>query len=361
MNGLAIEFDSATRSFSRRLFAEPVPQRGEIVVRVTRCTICGSDLHTFLGRRDAPPNCVLGHEMIGAVVGWGDEVTPADFHGRPLCVGQRVTWAMAVGCGQCFFCRNGLTQKCQSLFKYGHESWTGKPTGGLSNYCVLVPGTPVYSIPDSLPDEVACPANCATATVSAAMRLLNETHSVKGSVALIVGAGTLGLTAAAQLSVSGAREIVVVDPIPERIDLSRDFGATHGLNSTNRDQVHSILKSLTDGRGADITLDFAGANDAVQTCLDLVRVGGCVMLAGSVFPSDGISFLPERIVRRMLTIRGVHNYLAGDLDQAIGFLESTRDRFPFEHLVSKTFGLTQTKAAFDYAVANRSLRVAVRM
>ena len=356
-----MEFDSASRTFIRRDFTTPKLKLGEVLIRVTCCTICGSDLHTFSGRRAAPESCVLGHEIIGEVVDWAGDDPRLDFNGNQLHVGQRVTWVMAFGCGSCFFCRNDLNQKCESLFKYGHEpAVCDRPTGGLSEFCVLVPGTPVFRLPDILSDEAACPANCATATVFAAARLIEQTHVLRGSVFLVVGAGMLGLTAVAHLSDSGARSIIVADSNEQRLTIAREFGATHCLCSDQQDEICSAVSSLSEGRGADIALDFAGATSAVQTCLASVRVGGCVLLAGSVFPSGKIQMTPETIVRRMLTIRGLHNYLPSDLDNALGFLQRVGERFQFSDLVARSFQLTDAGLAFEYAQKHRPVRVAVK-
>lgn len=357
----AIEFDSASKRFSRQGFSIPSLKPGHVLIDVTCCTICGSDLHTFCGRRNAPAGCVLGHEIIGNIVDWGGDSRPRDFDGEELSQGQRVTWAMAVGCGSCFYCTRNLSQKCESLHKYGHEPGSeGVPTGGLSQYCMLVPGTPIFSIPDSLSDEVACPANCATATVTAAMRLVSESHMVAGSTALVIGAGMLGLTAAAQLSNAGAREVIVADIHEERLLLAKSFGATECVNMNSPNGLESVVDTATDGRGVDMVLEFAGVLPAVEAAVKVVRTGGCVLLAGSVFPTDTLSISPEHVVRRMLTIRGLHNYLPADLALGLRFLESTHQRFPFGDLVSRSFPLSQSREAFEFARDNRPVRIAIR-
>ena len=357
----AMQFDQSTRTFSRHEFTEPQLRPGEILVQVTCCTICGSDLHTFTGRRSGPESCVLGHEIIGEIAAWNAQTAPLDFHGNELRVGQRVTWAMAVGCGSCFYCQRQLNQKCESLFKYGHESADENyPTGGLSHHCVIVPGTPIFPINDKLADEVACPANCATATVMAATRLAQQSHPLQGSTVMIMGAGMLGLTAAAQLSEVGAAVIAMADVAPDRLELARDFGATHTICSDVPEKIEEFIRSHSNNRGADVALDFAGPTSTVSTCIQSVRTGGCVVLVGSVYPTDDLSISPESIVRRMLTIRGVHNYLPQDLGNALQFLERTRDRFPFAELVTDSFRLEQTTQAFDYALNERPVRVAIR-
>ena len=359
MTATQFEFNSQRSEFVRREIDKPTPQDGEILVRVKCCTICGSDLHTYSGRRNAPDGCVLGHEIIGAIDCWADEEAPTDFYGRKLQTGDRITWCMAVGCGDCFYCNRGLNQKCERLFKYGHASQAGHPTGGLSDYCLLVRGTPVFRVPESLPDKVACPANCATATVSAAIRLVCETHTLTGANVLVTGAGMLGLTAIAQLADANATNIIVVDRDESRLDLARKFGATHTVKADDAAAVKDTIDRLTAGRGADVAMDFAGVTPAVATCLEHARIGGCILLAGSVFASDAIPLLPEQIVRRMLVIRGLHNYIPQDLANALDFLERTYQRFPFEELVSKSFSLTETAEAFEYAATAGPVRVSV--
>ncbi len=356
-----MEFDPSSREFTRQKLPDFRIRPGELLVKVLCCTICGSDLHTFCGRRNALKRCILGHEIIGSIAGWCNGEVPRDFHGNELRLDQRVTWVMAVGCGVCFYCRKGLNQKCESLFKYGHEP-NGHHilNGGLSTHCILVPGTSLFAIPDELSDEVACPANCATATVSAAVRTIAQTHPLVGATVLITGSGMLGLTAAAQLSDIGARHIVVADPNSERLEYTKSFGVTHTICATSSDEIQAVLFSITEGRGADMALDFAGVSDAVKTCLASIRIGGCVLLAGSVFPGADIPLSPEQIVRRMLTIRGLHNYLPKDLDHALDFLRRVHGRFPFDELVSKTFALEQTQRAFEYANQYQPVRVAVK-
>ncbi|PHQ35743.1 zinc-binding dehydrogenase [Rhodopirellula bahusiensis] len=356
---VAMEFDSTERRFVESKSKLKPLLEGQVLVRVLCCTLCGSDLHTVSGRRSGHNRGVLGHEIVGEVVGWCGEFTPMDYHGAPLQIGQRITWAMSVGCEHCFYCDNDLNQKCDSLFKYGHEANDGHPTGGLSEHCVLVAGTPIFPVPDALSNEVVAPVNCATATVSAALRLVNQTHQIKGSTVLVVGAGMLGLTAAAQLSEAGATRVVVADPNADRAKLAQSFGATDAIVTETAEERHLKLRELTDGRGVDVAIDFAGMTTAVEACLQSVRMGGCVMLVGSVFPSDPVPLYPEQAVRRMLTIRGLHNYLPRDLDDGLRFLERNHHRFPFESLVGRSFPLSEVDQAFEYAMQERPVRVAV--
>lgn len=325
---------------------------GEMLVRVRCCTLCGSDLHTYTGRRTVPVPTVLGHEILGDIVDLG---AASDSSWR---LGERITWTVTACCGQCFYCRERLPQKCEHLFKYGHESIQDRHPfmGGLAEYCILAPGTTMVRVPADLPDAVACPANCATATVAAALRTAG---GVQGRNVLIQGAGVLGLTACALARHLGAAEVFCSDVDSGRLQRASDFGAAHLLEAHNPELAQTI-KAQTAGRGVDVAVELSGTPDAVAAGFDLIRIGGCYILVGSVFPTPSVPLFPEQVVRRMLTIRGVHNYMAQDLQTAVDFLQATRQQYPWESLIGGEFSLTQAEEAFRAALAQPGRRVLVR-
>ena len=358
--GKAVLYDPVQRNFIMRSYAFPVPQPGEVLVRLTCCTICGSDLHTYTGKRcETTDLCVLGHEMVGVIETLGD-LEMRDYHGNLLKKGDRVTWSMVVSCGACFYCTHGLSQKCASKFKYGHDDWDGVPTGGLAEHCLLKEGTPIFKVPDSLVDIVVAPANCAVATVAAAARLVQETHPIAGSRILITGSGMLGLVATCFLTELNG-EVVVAEPNAKRRKQAKSFGATLCVDPNDPGELARSFQSFTEGEGFDICLDFSGHNSGVEQCLDSVRVGGCVMLVGSVFPTDSIELNPEVLVRKMLTIRGLHNYRPDDLATAIDFLTRTSSIYPFAELIGRLFRLDESEQAFDFALQESPIRVGIVM
>jgi D-arabinose 1-dehydrogenase-like Zn-dependent alcohol dehydrogenase len=171
----------------------PEPTGGELRVRVTACTLCRSDLHTHSGRRIVATPSVLGHEVVGRVEAFGHRATRVDASGAPVTIGDRVTWAVVASCGKCFCCSEELPQKCEHPYKYGHERVTTTRAfgGGLADVVVLVPGTAWYRVPDEVPDRVAAPASCATATAAG---LLRQSGPIAGRSVLVLGAGVLGVT-----------------------------------------------------------------------------------------------------------------------------------------------------------------------
>ncbi|MCI0699581.1 MAG: zinc-binding dehydrogenase [Planctomycetia bacterium] len=362
-------FDGPGRPLRIEPAARPTLQPGEALVRVSLCTVCGSDLHTFAGRRKEKTPSVLGHEPVGVVLEVCGELR--DVSGEPVRVGDRVVWAVAVSCGECFFCTHGLPQKCASLFKYGHEAISPQcgPVGGLSTHCHLLKGTAIVKVPDGLPDEVAAPAGCATATVAAALRVggivANPDRKVGGSThrpggrgspsIVVFGLGMLGLTACAWAESLGLT-VIACDMSDSRLSQSTRFGARH---LAKPDALAELVKSLTDGRGADVALELSGSPDASRAAVEVLRVGGTAVWVGAVFPTEPVSVSPETIIRRWLTITGVHNYAPQDLASAIHFLAANYTRFPFAELVSKSFPLAEVNEAFRFADAERPVRVAV--
>jgi alcohol dehydrogenase len=353
----AVLFHGSGRPLEIVQLPMPEPQGQEILVRVTCSTLCRSDLHTHSGRRIEATPTVLGHEIVGRIAAFGSEAPRVDALGQDVRIGDRVTWAVAVGCGRCFFCADELPQKCELPYKYGHERvHPDRPfAGGLAEAVILVPGTAMYRVPDEVSDHLAAPANCATATVAA---LLRYSGPVAGRNVLVLGAGVLGVTACALASASGARTVLACDPSPECRERAVAFGATHAVSS-EPGELQSSVSDATRGRGVDVALELSGTAGAVQSALSLARVGGTVVLAGTVLRVGNVGLDPEKVVRRMLTIRGVHNYHPRDLASALAFLAGAGRRFPFDSLIATEYRLVEVEQAFAFAHAHPGVRVAV--
>ena len=344
--------------------AEPQLADGEALVRLDCCTLCGSDLHSISGRRQSPRPCILGHEMLGSIESIGGNVL--DYHGDPLARGDRVTWSIAASCGECFFCEAGAAQKCEQLFKYGHQRFDPEAdlylTGGMATHCHLANSSHIFKLPESLPDNVACPANCATATVAAACRVAGQ---LENKAVLVTGCGMLGLTAAAMARHLGARQVVVADVDTRRLEIACQFGADQAILldalrpiESHVDQFRTAFAPTTDERGPDVVLEMSGAVPAIQSGLACLRIGGAIILVGSVFPSGTIAVDPETLVRRLIRIEGIHNYLPVDLAGALEFLSTTD--FPFAQLVGPEFPLARVGEAVSLASERQIYRVAIR-
>ncbi|ORA19952.1 zinc-binding dehydrogenase [Mycobacterium arosiense] len=300
----------------------PVPplSPGDVLVRVRLATVCGSDRHTVCGRRRQPCPSILGHEAVGEIVALGAG-RPRAVDSRILSVGQRVIWCVTLPCGACDRCLAGVTAKCRVVRKAGHEALDSEwgLSGGYAQHVVLPRGLPIAVVDDDLIDAVAAPAACATATV---MAVIERAGGLDGRRVLVLGAGMLGLSAVAAAVSGGAAEVTAVDPDVARRQLARRFGAGAARDSAS-------------GTGAcDVLLDLAGAPATLERGLAALDVQGVAVLAGSVTPNAAVAVDAESVVRRQLSILGVHNYEPRHLTAALSFLRRTRERFPWPELVA---------------------------
>jgi len=248
MNVKAAVFLGAGKPFQIRQFPLPQVEPEGILVKVSMCTICGSDLHTWEGKRKTPLPTILGHEVVGRIEEIGEKARE-DLMGNRLDIDDRITWTIMISCGRCYYCgMKKLPQKCLHLFKYGHESCQHPPhlNGGMAEYIYLKPGTGIFKIPEGLSDEEVAPVNCALATV------VNGLESIEiqlGDNVVVQGAGMLGINAVALLREMGAGKIISLDKDRTRLEFTREFGANEIVNVKQKKQteIFSLIKDLTAG------------------------------------------------------------------------------------------------------------------
>lgn len=325
----------------RRLTSTTAPTllEGEFLVRLTLATICGSDLHTYEGRRSAPTPCVLGHEGVGVIVASGCS-EDARF------IGRRITWTLTDTCGGCSACTTwNLPQKCDSLFKYGHASVDDGAgySGCFASHIVLRPGTEKVFLPDSLPDHAVAPANCALATMMAALDKVPH-HAER---VVIQGAGLLGVYGCALLRDRGVKDIFVSDPVASRLALIRDFGG------------RTLTESEKNLSSFDAVIEVAGVPEVIAEGLHLLRPGGTYVLAGMVHEDTALNLKGDDLVRGCVTLVGVHNYAARHLKEGISFLTRAKDDFPWGKLVSPPVPLSKIDEAFALSQTREWPRVSV--
>lgn len=344
-------FHGPSRSFE--LHEQALPKHlgeGEVLVEISLATICGSDLHTIDGRRSAPVPCVLGHEAVGVVV---------ESSRQGIVPGARVTWSLADSCGHCRACASWhLPQKCDHLFKYGHaglSDGTGL-NGCYATHILLRPGTAVLEVPDTLPDAVVAPANCALATVVSALAQL----PFPCRSAWVQGGGLLGLYACAWLRHQGVQQVYCSDIQPQRLDLVADFGGIPVLgDDANWGRSRERMQQECPG-GVDLVVEVTGSASVVPPGVQMLRPGGMYVWAGMVHPETVLQLTGEAVIRKCLTIRGMHNYSPLHLAEGLNFLESTLHQLPYDKLVSPAQPLASLEEAVSLTRSRGWQRVAVR-
>jgi len=351
----------------------PLPKElreGEVLMKLHAATICGSDLHTIAGKRMEPTPLVLGHEGVGVIERVGRDIFSGDRprHGNwNLQEGDRATFSVADSCGLCPECTlHKLPQKCVTLMKYGHaEMGDGSGLNGTyATHILLRRGTHMVRLPEGLDSRICAPANCALATVANSLDLGRMPRFGSNRSAVVQGAGLLGIYAVAWLRKRlGMEQVFCLDGNPARLDTAKKFGAVPILVRAGEDERWQRAKIIREAcpLGVDVVVEMTGVKHAVPEGVQLLRNGGHYAFAGAVHPDSHLSSLTgETIIRKCLTIRGVHNYTPWNLEDAVRFLSEFRHELPFDAVLSpKEYNLNNLTSAVDDAIKGEYCRVVV--
>lgn len=305
----------------------PVPEPGErdVIVKVSQCGLCGTDVHIYDGEFEANFPVVIGHEFSGTVEEVGEKVSK-------FTRGDRVTVNPNTVCNRCEFCRSGKENLCVTLPGLGVNS-----DGGFAEFA-KVPERCVYSIPDSVSFTSAAFAE----PLSCAINGINNASIDKGDDVLVLGSGPTGLLLVQLAKISGAAKVVSSAKRSKRLEMARKLGATDTIDVTKGDLVESV-KEVVGKSGADIVIEAVGAEETMEQSLEVVRPGGHVIWFGVASPELEIPIKPFEVYRKELTIQGsfVNPYTTQD---AIDLL--AENKVKVEDLVTHRFGLEQ----FDRAI-----------
>lgn len=270
----------------------PVPAlgRGEVLVRVMACGICGSDVHGMDGSsgRRRPP-IIMGHEAAGVVESVGEGVTAWNR-------GDRVTFDSTVYCGQCGYCREGQINLCNERRVLGVSCEEYRRHGAFAEY-VALPERILYRLPEGVPFEHGAMVE----PYSIALHALRLGRVSLNDTVVVVGAGMIGLALLQAARHTGCRELVAVDVAAERLRLAERCGATRVIDAGKEDAV-GVVQGLTGNRGADVAFEAVGMSATVDLTLRCLRKGGVAVLVGNVTPKVDLPL--QVIVTRELTVRG---------------------------------------------------------
>lgn len=360
-------FHGPGEPFEIREVAVPEPAPGAMLVKVSMANICGSDLHAWHGRfmlagLGGVLPTVLGHEMTGSVAALGEGLTH-DADGKPLAEGDRVTFTYFTSCGHCYGCLRGKRTSCSNLsmsMTQNAEEWPYF-VGAYGDYFYVKPGAAIYKVPEGVPDEVVAGANCALSQVIAGF----ERAALRFDETVVIqGAGGLGLYATAVAKAFGARTVITVDGVADRLEMARRFGADATINIadvTDSKVRAKEVKKLTDGRGADVVMEVVGDAGVVPEGIGMLAqhgryVGiGCIN-AGQTYEAD-----PSRLILANKSFVGVALYEPNVLGKALRFLRDRRAQLPLDELISSKFPLEDIGEAFEKADKREVLRASLVM
>jgi len=270
--------------------AVPALGPSDVLIRVRRAGICGTDQHiyawdTWAQRRVKPP-LIVGLEFMGTVVATG----PA---ARGIAVGDRVSAEGHISCGICLLCRTGEAHICE------HVEIIGVDTDGAFATFIRMPDVNVWKLDPSIPDEWAAVFDPLGNAVHTVMAAGVSTRSV-----VITGVGSIGLMAIPVARAAGAASVYAIDVNPAKLELASRVGADATFLASDPNLVDEMLRR-TNGDGADVLLEMSGSGAAIDIGLAMVRNGGRAALLG--IPPDDVNInLAERIIFKGLTVLGIN-------------------------------------------------------
>jgi threonine 3-dehydrogenase len=268
---------------------EPAIGPNDVLIKIDKTAICGTDTHIFLwdawARRTIKVPMAVGHEYCGRIVDMGSEV-------RGFCVGDRVSGEGHITCGHCRNCRAGRRHLCRNTVGVGVDRQ------GCFAELLSLPAINAFKLSDAISDDVASildPLGNATHTAL--------TFNMVGEDVLITGAGPIGIMAVAIARFVGARHVVITDVNDYRLRLAAKMGATRALNVT-RDSLDAAMQSLGMLEGFDVGLEMSGNPAALRDMVRTMNHGGNVALLG--IPPDETAIDWNQVIFKGLTIQGIY-------------------------------------------------------
>ncbi len=341
------------------------PGEGEVLVRIRAAGLCHSDLSTVNGDRPRPMPMVLGHEAAGEVV----ELGPGVKNGvKDLAVGDRVILVFVPSCGSCLPCMEGRPGLCEPAVPANAAGTLlsgarrirldGQPVNhhvGVSAFAeyAVVSRHSLVKIDSDLPFEEAALFGCAVVTGVGAV--LNTARLPTGSSVAVVGLGGVGLMSMLAARAAGARQVIALDTIDDKLKLARQMGATHTIDATSPDAVEQV-KAISGG-GVEFAFEMASSVKALELAYRITRRGGTTVTASLPHPDARFGLPATNLVAEERTLKG--SYIgscvpARDIPRYIALYR--QGMLPVDRLLSERIGLADINAGFDRLADGATVR-----
>lgn len=327
------------------------PKAGEVLVKMVATGVCHSDLSHINGTIPAMFPFVIGHEGAGTVEEVGEGVTN-------VAPGDHVVLTFVPHCGECFFCKKGQPFLCKAanvlntgkqldgtsrVTMNGSEVQVMNGLGCMAEYCVT-PSISLVKIEKDIPLQVGALVGCGVTTgVGAA---LNTAKVEPGSSVAVLGCGGVGLSVVQGARVAGATMIIAIDKSPEKLEMAKGFGATHGVLAD--DGTVGAIKGLTGGVGVDYAFEVIGIPQVMELAYVITRNGGTTVMVGLGGSKERISF---NAMTFALKSKNVCGCMYGSSDPMVDFprmLKLYQDgQLDLDGMISKTYSINEANEAFD--------------
>ncbi|CCG80822.1 Alcohol dehydrogenase [Taphrina deformans PYCC 5710] len=325
---------------------KPIPKASpdSAVVKVLETALCGSDLHYYRGHIDVGKGFTMGHEFTGIITEIGSEVTG-------FKVGDKVVSPFTVCCMQCYYCKVGLTCRCEKSRVYGSPALEGAQAEYVD---VPLADTTLFKAPDDVEDETLIlmadifPTGYYAA--SNALKMMSPAEKEEVTV-VVIGCGPVGFCAITSAKHFKPKRLFAIDSVPERLERAEKV---HGATALHLDEdPKAAIMKATDGRGADVVLEIVGHADALRLAFDVLRPGGFIHSVGmhhSPLPIGGYEAYGKNV--RMQFGRCPVRHL---FKEALEVLQEHKE--DFKGFVSHRMPLTDAPKAYDLFEARKVQKV----
>jgi L-iditol 2-dehydrogenase len=320
-----------------RMETVPVPKigRGELLVRVHSCGVCGTDLKKIsTGSHSAPR--IFGHETSGVVAAVGEGV----HRYRP---GDRVMVFHHIPCRQCFYCQNKTFAQCPTYKKVGCTAGFEPSGGGFAEY-VRVMDWIVEHGTVRIPDGISFEQACFVEPVNTCMKGIEALRLRRAETVLAIGQGPIGIMLSVLAKRAGAR-VITSDLYPERLRIGLSFGLDLTIDASQANVVERV-RELTEGRGADAVILAVGGNSLIRTAMDAARPGGRILLFAQTQHGEAV-IDPAAICVDEKTLVGSYSASVDLQEESVRFVMNRE--MDLERLVSHRFPLSQSPQALNLA------------
>jgi len=281
-----------------RTVQKPAPAVDEVLIKIERIGVCGSDIHVFHGLHPYTRYPVVqGHEVSGVIAEIGAQVSG-------FALGERVVFMPQVTCGVCYPCRHGQYHICDQLKVMGFQ------TNGAGQEYFPVKAGMVLKVPSTVSADQAAMVE----PISVAVHALRRGGLAAGMKVLVLGAGTIGNLVAQVARASGAADVMITDVSSYKLDKARACGIPHGVNTAEEDLGAAILSAFGPDK-ADLVLECVGTQDTITQAVSLARKGSTIVVVG-VFGKKPLVDL-GLVQDRELTLQGTLMYQKTDYERAI--------------------------------------------
>lgn len=318
---------TAPRCFELREVPRPQIGPDDVLIRVIRTGICGTDLHMFNGHYAADDLPIIpGHEFCGTIEAVGKNQ-------RHLSLGQRVVADINIGCGRCFWCRRNEVLNCPEMAQLGISC-----DGAFAEF-VALPGRLVIPVPDDIAPEILT----LTEPVACVVRAARKARAGIGQSVIVLGAGPVGNLHVQMMRLVGAAPIIVADLSPERCAMALKAGADAVISDPM--QLKATVLDQTNGRGADLVIESVGSTALYATAFDLIRKGGHVAFFGLTGPDEDLPVPIQRMILEENSLKGSVAGMGQDMYDALALL--MHGRFRTDAFTTACYPLERIQEAFE--------------